>query len=128
MSSVSMALAGHSIPIEGQLADPHTLNAWLRVNGGYDNDNDLEEDALPKINPNRVIWTGPAKDLHPDQVKKMLDQKTHIVIANVMHGHHFVLVVGYDKGQTNFYVNDPGFDTLYYTMEQIVGWRLFRMH
>ena len=33
------------------------------------------------------------------------------VIANVMHGGHFVLVVGYDTidGDT-LYVNDPGFD------------------
>lgn len=122
-----MALAGHDIEIEGQYSNPGTLNHWLRKHGGYDGENDLNEDAVPNINKGRIEWTGKAFNLTPAEVKKMLDDSAHIVIANVMHGHHFVLVVGYDAGNTNFYVNDPGFNTLFYTMEQIVGWRLFRM-
>jgi hypothetical protein len=122
-----MALAGHSIDINGQGANPGTLNKWLRANSGYVGDNDLEESVVPKINKARIEWTGKAFNLSAAEVKKMLDDPTHIVIANVMHGGHFVLVVGYDAGNTNFYTNDPGFNTMFYTMEQIVGWRIFRM-
>ena len=54
----------------------------------------------------------------------------HAVIANVMHGGHFVLVVGYDKadGGDTLYVNDPGFDRRSYSYKQdVVGYRLFQM-
>ncbi len=47
--------------------------------------------------------------------------------AHVMQGRHFVLVVGYDDGETNFYVNDPGFNNSYYTYSDIVGYRIFSM-
>ena len=50
------------------------------------------------------------------------------VIANVMHGEHFVLVVGVDdvlSGDT-LYVNDPGFYRPSYSYTQdVVGWRLY---
>jgi hypothetical protein len=52
------------------------------------------------------------------------------VIANVMHGHHFVLVVGYDgTGATDtLFVNDPGFyATSYSHADDVVGWRLYVM-
>jgi hypothetical protein len=48
-----------------------------------------------------------------------------IVIANVDNGGHFVLVTGFDSGNVNFYVNDPGFDRQSYTYDQIVGYRIF---
>ncbi len=44
-----------------------------------------------------------------------------------MEGHHFVLVTGFDNTGVNWYVNDPGFDIDYYTIDQIVGWRIFMM-
>ena len=69
-----------------------------------------------------------------------------VVIANVMQGHHFVLVTGYDQHDSNskmqpsktlkgisangafFYVHDPGFTRgVYSYSEDIVGWRLFDM-
>lgn len=42
MSSTASGLAGYNIPINGKTADPHTLNAWLRDNGGYTQSNDFE--------------------------------------------------------------------------------------
>ena len=63
-----MALDGHNIAINGQESNPHTLNAWLKRNGGYDNDNDLEEAVVPKISPTRIVWTGPASGLKPEAV------------------------------------------------------------
>lgn len=62
-----------------------------------------------------------------DEVKRLVDSKSTVVIANVMNGGHFVLVVGYDKGQTNLYVNDPGFQREFYPFDQVVGWRIFIM-
>lgn len=53
--------------------------------GGYDKDNDLEEAAVPKINP-KVKWNGKAFDLTPKHIKQMLDGKKTVLIANVMHG------------------------------------------
>jgi hypothetical protein len=130
MSSVSMALNGHNILIDGQLSNPHTLNQWLRKNGGYDNNDDLYEDIVPKINPQRIVWLGskiPGKSLSPEVVKQYLLSKNTVVIANVRDGGHFVLVVGFDETLTKWYVNDPGFDVEYYTYDQVVGWRLFKM-
>lgn len=51
------------------------------------------------------------------------------VIANVMNGSHFVLVIGWDAVTPDtLYVNDPGFDTISYSYSKdVVGWRLFEM-
>ena len=54
------------------------------------------------------------------------------VIANVMDGHHFVLVTGWVpsslRGDDTLVVNDPGFDRWTYSLQNdVVGWRLFNM-
>lgn len=51
------------------------------------------------------------------------------VIANVMAGRHFVLVVGWDASDSDtLYINDPGFDRDTYSYSNdVVGWRLFTM-
>ena len=50
------------------------------------------------------------------------------VIANVMHGEHFVLVVGWSHDGDTLFVNDPGFNRASYSFKQdVMGWRLFRM-
>lgn len=43
-----------------------------------------------------------------------------IVDLQVMKGQHFVLGTGYDETETNFYVNDPGFNTAYYLYSGIL--------
>ncbi len=124
-----MALHGRNIPIDGKASDPATLNAWLQNNAGYDTQNDLEEDVIPNIAPSEIVWVGkviPGNKLSPEQVKQELVNGT-IVIANVMDGGHFVLVVGFDDGESNFYVHDPGFSRDFYVYEGIVGWRIFQM-
>jgi len=131
MSSISMALRGHSIEIDGLNSDPGVLNHWLQQNGGYDDDNDLDEEVVPNINPGRIDWVGyyyNNTDFNADQLKTMLDKEDYVVIANVMHGRHFVLVVGYDEGSVNWYVNDPGFNITSYAYDDIVGYRIFTMY
>lgn len=46
MSSTSMALGGHDITVSGQSANPGDLNAWLKTNHGYIQ-NDLIESVVP---------------------------------------------------------------------------------
>lgn len=49
MTSVSMALSHYSILIDGQSANPGTLNNWLRNNGGYVDGDDLDEVDMMKL-------------------------------------------------------------------------------
>ena len=71
-----------------------------------------------------------------DKLKRLnvFEKIIAVVIANVMHGRHFVLVTGYDNdtirngGKGRLYVNDPGFTKDYYLVEDVVGWRLYNMH
>lgn len=133
MSSVSMALNGYGVHVPANSAteaNPGTLNSWLRSHGGYVGDNDLDEAVVAKLDPARITYEGeytPGTAISMASIKKMLDAKK-VVIANVMDGHHFVLVVGYDESATTLYVNDPGFDrTTYSYSADVVGWRIYAM-
>jgi len=130
MSSTAMALAGHNITIDNkEEVNPGTLNKWLIANGGYVDDDDLEESVVPKIAPTKWSWVGylfNQTDLSPADIKERLDTKTTVVIFNVMKGAHFVLAVGYDDSDTTFYVNDPGFTRQTYEYSDIVGYRIYK--
>ena len=109
MSSVSMALNGHNITVDGAPANPGTLNKWLLANGGYVPHNDLVESAVDKLSPTRIVYVGKflpgtqhkEDELSPKQAEVMLQAKQFVVIANVMHGEHFVLVTGYNAETTS---------------------------
>jgi Peptidase_C39 like family len=137
MSSVSMAIGGHNMRITNSsgvkvTSDPGTLNAWLKAHKGYDQ-NDLDEAVVPGINPTHIQWSD-ASGMHTtnniplSQIQTLIKQKAP-VIANVMAGHHFVLVTGWDSANPDtLMVNDPGFDrTTYSYTTDVVGWRLFTM-
>ena len=134
MSSTSMALAGNGILIDDSIpANPGSLNAWLRKNDGYDKSNDFEENVLPNITTSgKVIWPKDgmhrSNDLQLETVQLYLEQG-RVMIANVMNGSHFVLVVGWVDEYPDFMlVNDPGFERTNYSYSQdIVGWRIFDM-
>lgn len=153
MSSTSMALRANSIvaPRTGKDMDPAQLNAWLQANGGYDNDDDMSEDRIPALAPGLVEWSESigmhrSNDVSLEAISASLAM-SQPVIANVMHGRHFVLVVGLSssshvghvgagKGRgagnlankTTLYVNDPGFyRNTYDFANDVVGWRLFNM-
>jgi len=126
-----MALNGKQITVAGQPSDPAILNKWLLNNQGYVDGDDLDEVVVPSINPQRIAWDGfyyNRTDFAPSQIKSLLINGKTIVIINVMKGEHFVLVVGYDDSDTTFYVNDPGFNKLYYLYSDIVGYRIFSMY
>jgi hypothetical protein len=139
MSSISMAINTNGIAIPAAspggaavTATPGSLNTWLRANHGYDGSDDLEETAVPAISPAHIFWNGTnsshrTPDLTMKQVRGMLRQHQP-VIANVLKGRHFVLVVGWDSedGET-LYINDSGFMRQTYNFSDVVGWRLFQM-
>jgi hypothetical protein len=131
MSSVSMSIGGFNISIDGQISDPGTLNEWLKEHGGYTEENDLKESVVPNVDPEHIEWVG--KILDPSQVTPKdlvahLNNPSTVMIGNVMHGRHFVLIIGYDtNNETRFYVNDPGFDTAYYEYSDFVGYRVFSL-
>ncbi len=146
MSSTSMAIGGKHIAVGGHISDPGTLNSWLKANGGYTSGNDLIESVVPKVDPRHISW--PADAMHPTNnipVTHIIEylKQGRPVIANVMHGHHFVLVTGWDaseetpaavrgadvySGVDTLFVNDPGFDRNTYSYSgDVVGWRLYNM-
>ncbi len=136
MSSVSMALNGRRIPAASfGAADPGTLNQWLRANGGYTDGNDLIESSVQAIaRPGVVTWNDTwsmhtTNDLSIAQVQAYVRNETFAIIANVMQGQHFVLVVGWeDSDPDELYINDPGFNrTTYSYSHDVVGWRIFGM-
>ena len=146
MSSIAAALHGAGYAAGTAAApppavDPGTLNAWLRANGGYTKGNDLEEAVVPKIAPpGDVVWPPDAMQLNASAVGMRtlrgwltrVDAATNasrprVVIANVLHGRHFVLVVGWDAfDEDTLIVRDSGFDrTTYSHSRDVVGYRLF---
>lgn len=147
MSSTAMALRQRRvlIPAAGEVAlsgataaaknaTPGALNAWLLANGGYvPGTDDLDETAIARLAPGRIAWTNSSmrrtNDLSWAQVVALLNAGA-AVIANVLHGHHFVLVVGFDDAQSGdtLFVNDPGFTRPAYSYSKdVVGWRLYAM-
>lgn len=132
MSSISMALNGTGIAINGNATNPGSLNEWLRENGGYDDANDLKESVVPLIDPERIVW--PDDGMHAEKDLSFQDLQQYlamgrVLIVNVMEGRHFVLMTGVDDqdGDTLF-VNDPGFNVGAYSYaDDAVGFRIFDM-
>eukprot|EP01112_Ceratiomyxa_fruticulosa_P002409 TRINITY_DN12525_c0_g1_i1.p1 TRINITY_DN12525_c0_g1~~TRINITY_DN12525_c0_g1_i1.p1 ORF type:complete len:157 (+),score=25.43 TRINITY_DN12525_c0_g1_i1:37-507(+) len=112
MSSLSMVLNSYKELVGGKTIDPLSFNNWLVSHSGYA-DGDLLEwasaDSLGSVKFSDY-YRG-AGSLSASQLQGLVDKK-HPVIVNVRAGTHWVLVIGYEG--TNFYVNDPGFDTSAY--------------
>jgi len=132
MSSTAMALYGYGIKTpDGAAVNPATFNTWLKAHGGYVGDG-LAEGVVPKMSPGRIVWPSDGmhtkNDLSIDTVRSYL-QKGRVMIANVNHGGHFVLGIGYDNAagkETTLLVHDPGFDRTSYDLKtDVMGWRIF---
>jgi hypothetical protein len=117
MTSLSMALSGYGYSIDGQDANPGTLNAWLVKNGGYacvDGDcNNLELQTVQKIHAN-ITFEGEILTSRLGLDGLLLALKDNVVlIAHVRNKTHFVLITGYTSGG-NFTVLDPFYNTIIY--------------
>lgn len=95
----------------GQNYDPSSLNTWLKGHGGY-----VSGDLFvwASINSLGVTFLG---KVSKSQIKQNL-AKDNIVILNVHNGGHWVLATGINGDSVS--VNDPGYSTTFYTMDQIV--------
>ena len=140
MSSTSMALAAHGIDIHSVSSNPGSFNAWLRTNHGYVGANNFEEDAVDRVSSllpkGSVVWPKDGMHVTNDLSIEMLREyiQDRVVIANVLKGRHFVLVVGIagkmslESDDYQLIVNDPGFNrTTYMYQADVVGWRIFDM-
>ena len=65
LTSTTMVLRSKGIQIDGEDATPARLNAWLQTHGGYDDDDDLDEAVVAKIDP-RLGWTNESMHTKPD--------------------------------------------------------------
>lgn len=124
--------AGKNITIGRNASNPSTLNYFLQTHNGYVGDNDMDEAAVPAINPSRIQW--PSDGMHTTNDIPLATIQGYLkagrpVIAWVMDKQHFVLVIGWDAATPDtLYINDPGFDRATYSYSQdVVGWRLFDM-
>ncbi len=106
LSSVSMALAGLKIKVNGKKANPETVNNWLKSHGGFVGGDEFVWAATDKLGLKFVKFdTAGNAHTHYDAGKH--------VILNVDAGHHYVLMTGH-SGST-LKVNDPGFTRSSYT-------------
>lgn len=107
MSSAAMALKGH-----GKNYDPHSLNQWLKSNGGYASGNLFVWASINKLGFSFIGFVSNS------QIKANID-KGHVVICNVHNGGHWVLAHSYSGDNIN--VNDPGYSTTSYPLSGIVN-------
>lgn len=113
------------------------------------NSSDLDEAVVPKINADRIVWPSDGmhvhNDLTPDEIAEYIGipsgdrrdskeepGKHRVVIANVLHGGHFVLVQGLggknrSSAEASVFVHDSGFARGIYSFSEVVGWRIFDM-
>lgn len=107
MSSAAMALTAI-----GSNYNPSSLNAWLNGHGGY-----VSQDLFvwASINPLGVKFLG---FINRNAISSNL-ANDNIVILNVHNGGHWVLATQMLNSNT-VAVNDPGYSTTSYTLDQIV--------
>lgn len=126
MSSVSMALAGYGVQINGAVPTPQSLNNWLRKNNGYhcmDNDCcNLVLDAPTWIAPNQVRCLGESDQAPFLPTLRKMAEAGIVVLLHVPNPgpHHFVLMTGLVPGnETAFAVNDPYYTKFQYDYTEI---------
>eukprot|EP01089_Gocevia_fonbrunei_P016344 TRINITY_DN5026_c0_g1_i1.p1 TRINITY_DN5026_c0_g1~~TRINITY_DN5026_c0_g1_i1.p1 ORF type:complete len:194 (+),score=31.27 TRINITY_DN5026_c0_g1_i1:97-678(+) len=117
MSSVSMALASYEDDINKHRVDPLNLDEWLQSHGGYADGDLIIWDSVSKLGKLRTetITTSLSRT-------KMLDyiHRRQPIVVNVRDGSHWVLVIGYSESEEAvYYVNDPGFNSLTYTIQEM---------
>jgi len=122
MSATSMALATAGILVNGQTANPGSLNSWLIANNGYA-DGDLiiwnSTCALTSAGGKRMCTLLETSSMSSSTLTSYVS-KGYPVIVNVLQSTHWVLVTGAAIANPNmFFVNDPYFSTAAYNINGI---------
>jgi len=112
VSSISMALNGLGKTINGQSANPGSLNGWLGGNGGYVNGNDFIWSSVGRLGLHHVKGTNSKAEM------RQAICNNQVVILTVNNGGHYVLGTG--TGDGVFFVNDAGYNRDSYTEGQVI--------
>jgi LysM repeat protein len=105
VASLASGLAVNNILIDGELANPKTLNAWLNRNKGYSG-NLLIWASVEKLTPT-LQFVGMRWFTAKLLLQRELDEGL-IVVAHVRQDTHFVLLTGHN-GKGLYTCMDPGF-------------------
>jgi len=133
MSSITAGLAGFSVPIDGKAADPGLMDKFLQDHAGgfVPGSSSLSEAVIAEVSP-RVTWPADGMRMNDNisyaELTAILSAPTpRVMVANVLHGGHFVLAVGVDAvSNDTVWVRDSGFNRNTYSLkEDVVGWRIF---
>jgi hypothetical protein len=103
MTSLAMILANQGVQLSKALANPGTLNTWLKTNNGYSGQSLIwsASNALSSCK-----YQDKVTDINTI-IREVIDTSKHFIL-NVHSGGHWVLAVGYDPNTKLFLVNDPG--------------------
>ena len=112
MSSVAMILNDCGRAVNGQTANPRSLNAWLGANGGYSGA------SLVWGSVNKLGLTFVTKTTSDAEIINYFRQGKAVVL-NVNNGGHWVLMTGISG--TNYLVNDPGYARTSYSQTEVVN-------
>ena len=108
MTSITMALNGRG----KSSMNPGQMNYWLRSNNGYTDDL-FEWYSVYSLGLRYVGFTTDIQTI----IEWVCSGK--VVVLNVRGGKHWVLAKSYSNGM--FQVNDPGYNSNFYTSSQVVG-------
>jgi len=117
MTSLSMALAGFGISVDGAAANPLSLNRWLQENEGYtclDGDCcNLVLNSVEKLSPN-IRCLGEPDVPFQGTLEKLVNAGL-VLLAHVRDRSHFVLLTGVNGTNASvFNVLDPFFNVTEY--------------
>jgi len=88
ITSVTSALAGYGIQIDGVIPTPHDFNNWLKLNGGYLNSDWYTWESILPLGFSFQGFVNTTAGIAEQIMKK------NVVILNVSNGHHYVLCIG----------------------------------
>ena len=112
MSSISMVVNDCGKQVDGQSANPGTLNNWLKNHGGYVSGDLFVWGSVAPFGLSFVGFSSADADI------KNHYNAGNAVILNVNNGGHFVLMTGHTAA--GYSVNDPGFTKTSYTNAEVV--------
>ena len=110
ISSVAMALNDCGRTINGQIANPRSLNTFLGANGGYSGA------SLVWATVNRLGLTFEGFTTSKTEMVNKF-KAGRAVMLNVNNRAHWVLMTGWTG--TNFLVNDPGYNRNSYAPSEV---------
>ena len=112
MSSVSMVLNDCGKTVNGESANPGSLNSWLTSHGGYVSGDLFVWGSVAPFGLSFVGFSSSATDIRNHF------NAGNAVILTVNNGGHYVLMTGHSA--SSYTVNDPGFSKTSYTNGEVV--------